>query len=70
MDYTALKNHYLITQIADMLVQLYENGVKGVKELKRTVENVSKGLLECLQKLPLTKEELEYKIIRVLKKET
>ena len=70
LDYTALKNHYLITQIADMLVQLYENGVKGVKELKRTVENVSKGLLECLQKLPLTKEELEYKIIRVLKKET
>lgn len=65
LDYTALKNHYLITQIADILVQLYENGEKGIKELKRTIENISKGLLECLSRMPLTEEDLEYKRMRI-----
>lgn len=39
-DYQALQNHYLITQISDMLVQLYEYGLKGIRELERTIENV------------------------------
>ena len=26
LNYNAMKNHYLITQIADILMQLYENG--------------------------------------------
>lgn len=65
LDYTALKNHYLITQIADILVQLYENGDKGIKELKRTIENISKGLLECLSRMPLTEEDLEYERMRI-----
>lgn len=29
-NYTAMKNHYLLTQIADILMQLYENGIKIV----------------------------------------
>lgn len=65
LNYNAMKNHYLITQIADILLQLYENGIKGIKELKRTIENISKGLLECLKKLSLTEELLEYKRIRI-----
>ena len=65
LDYTALKNHYLITQIADMLVQLYENGIKGIKELKRTIANIAKGLLDSLRLIPLTAEDLEYEKIRI-----
>lgn len=70
LDYTALKNHYLITQIADMLVQLYENGIKGIKELKRTIENVAKGLLECLRLMPLSEDDLEYQRIRITQNES
>jgi hypothetical protein len=69
LNHNALKNHYLITQIADILVQLYENGIKGIKELKRTIENVSKGLLECLKRMPLNEEDLEYERIRVANNE-
>jgi hypothetical protein len=64
-DYQALQNHYLITQIADMLVQLYEYGMKGIRELKRTIENVSKGLLESLRREILTEEDLIYKRRRI-----
>ena len=65
LNYNAMKNHYLITQIADMLVQLYEDGVKGIKELKRTIENVSKGLLESLKTIELVEENLNYDRIRI-----
>lgn len=70
LDYTALKNHYLITQIADILVQLYENGVKGIKELKRTIENVAKGLLECLRFMSLNVDDLECQRIRITQNES
>ncbi|MEB5457215.1 hypothetical protein [Virgibacillus pantothenticus] len=30
-DYHAMKNHYLLTQITDILVQLFENGSKIMK---------------------------------------
>lgn len=29
LDYNAMKNHYLITQIADILMQMYENSERG-----------------------------------------
>lgn len=35
LNYNAMKNHYLLTQIADVLLQLYENGIKGLREIKR-----------------------------------
>ncbi len=66
-DYQALQNHYLITQIADMLVQLYEYGMKGIRELRRTVKNVAKGLLESLRREPLSEEDLIYKRRRIEK---
>lgn len=27
-NYTAMKKHYILTQIADIIMQLYENGLK------------------------------------------
>jgi hypothetical protein len=32
LNYNSMKNHYLLTQIADILLQLYENGIKGDKK--------------------------------------
>ncbi|MHB1393413.1 MAG: transposase [Clostridia bacterium] len=33
LNYNAMKNHYLITQLADILRQLYENGVDKIRNL-------------------------------------
>lgn len=66
-NYQALQNHYLITQIADMLIQLYEYGFKGIKEIKRIVENISKGLLDSLSKTSLTDEDIAYRRVRIEK---
>jgi len=67
LDYNAMKNHYLLTQLADVLVQLYENGVKGIKVIKRTIEKISEGLLESLQKQGLNEEDFNFKKFQVRK---
>jgi len=67
LDYNAMKNHYLITQLADVLLQLYENGVKGIKIIKRTIEKISEGLLESLQKQQLNEEDFEFKKFQIRK---
>jgi len=64
-NYNAMKNHYLLTQLADMLLQLYETGVKGLKVIKRTLENISEGLLECLKKQALLKEDLVFEKMQI-----
>lgn len=58
MNYNAMKNHYLLTQIADILVQMYETGVEGLKKVRRTIENIAKCLLDSLQKQAITEEDL------------
>lgn len=60
LDYNAMKNHYLLTQLADVLLQLYENGVKEIKIIKRTIENISEGLLDSIQKQRLNEEDLVF----------
>jgi hypothetical protein len=67
LDYNAMKNHYLLTQLADMLLQLYECGVKGLKAMKRTLKEISDGLLECLKRQPLTEEDLCFGRMQVRK---
>jgi len=67
LDYNAMKNHYLITQIADMLLQLYECGIKNLKIIRRTIEKISEGLLECLRKLKLTRNDLKFEKMQVRK---
>lgn len=34
-NYTAMKNHYLLTRITDILIQLFENGAKILKTIKK-----------------------------------
>lgn len=67
LDYHAMKNHYLLTQLADVLLQLYENGIKDIKIIKRTLEKIAEGLLECLRKQPLMEEELKYEKMQIRK---
>ncbi len=67
LDYNAMKNHYLITQLADVLLQLYENGVKGIKIIKRTIEKISEGLLESIQKQRLNEEDFVFERFQIRK---
>lgn len=45
-DYNAMKCHYLLTQIADILLQLYEKGSPGILEAKREIKKISSDLLK------------------------
>jgi hypothetical protein len=60
MDYNAMKNHYLLTQLADMLLQLYETGIKGLKAMNRTLQAISEALYECLKREPLTEADFAF----------
>jgi hypothetical protein len=67
LNYDAMKNHYLLTQLADILLQLYERGVKGLRVIKRTLKEISEGLLECLRKQALTSEDLSFERMQIRK---
>ena len=56
----ALKNHYLLTQISDILMQLYLAWNPYIKKLKQTVKNTSSGLLESFRRQPVTEEDVSY----------
>ena len=56
----AMKNHYLLTQIADILMQLYLAWNPYVKELKQAIKNTSSGLLESFRGLTVTEEDVSY----------
>jgi hypothetical protein len=65
LDYNGMKNHYLLTQIADFLMQLYENGIKGIRQIKRTIANICGDLKDCLLKYKLTDEDIEYQRMQI-----
>lgn len=58
-NYTAMKNHYLLTQIADILMQLFENGSKILKTLKKSAKEISSNLLEAIRTRILTDEDIK-----------
>lgn len=57
-NYTAMKNHYLLTQIADILMQLFEKGTKLLKAIKKTAIKISSDLLESFRGHKLTDEDI------------
>lgn len=67
LDYNAMKNHYLLTQLADMILQMYENGVEGLRILKKTIANISEGLLESLRKQSITNDDLKFERMQIRK---
>ena len=56
----AMKNHYLLTQISDILMQLYLAWNPYIRELKQTIKNTSSGLLESFRRLTVTEEDVSY----------
>lgn len=56
----AMKNHYLLTQISDILMQLYLAWNPYIKELKQTIKNTSSWLLESFRRLTVTDEDVSY----------
>lgn len=56
----AMKNHYLLTQISDILMQLYLAWNPYIRELKQTIKNTSSGLLESFRTLTVTEEDVSY----------
>ena len=57
-NYIAMKNHYLLTQIADIIMQLYENGLNIFKMIKKTAKEISSELLEAIRTRTLTDEDI------------
>jgi hypothetical protein len=57
-NYNAMKNHYLLTQIADILVQLFENGLSIFRLVKKTAKEISSKLLEAIRTRGLTDEDI------------
>lgn len=57
-DYTAMKNHYLLVQITDIIWQLYENGAAIFKSLKKTTKEKSSNLLEAIRTRKITDEDI------------
>lgn len=58
LDYQAIKNHYLLVQISDILRQLLENGSGAIKELKAGIKEISSRILESFRRDALTSEDI------------
>ena len=58
LDYQAMKNHYLMVQIADILRQLLENSSKMIKELNLGIKEISSKILESFRREHLTFEDI------------
>jgi hypothetical protein len=52
-----MKNHYLLVQIADIILQLYEKAIPIIKELNKTIKNISSDLLASFGR-QLTREDI------------
>lgn len=56
----AMKNHYLLTQIADIIMQLYLAWNPLVREIGQSIKNTSSRLLESFRRQPITDEDVLY----------
>ena len=54
LNNNAMKNHYLITQLTDILRQLYEKGVDKIRDLGKSIKEISSSLLESFRTRFLT----------------
>ena len=54
----AMKNHYLLTQIADIIMQIYLAWNPVVKEIKESIKNTSSKLLESFRRQTVTDEDV------------
>ena len=59
-DSNAMKNHYLMTQMADIVMQLYLSWSPLIKEIKQSIKNTSSRLLERFRSQTVTDEDVLY----------
>lgn len=59
-DTNAMKNHYLLTQLADILMQLYLACNRLVKEIGQSIKNTSSRLLENFRIHTISDEDASY----------
>lgn len=55
-----MKNHYLLTQIADLVMQIYLAWTPLEKQLRQSIKNTSLRLLESFRRQPITPEDVRY----------
>ncbi len=60
LNYNAMKNHYLLTQIADIFLQLYTAGNRIIKILKKSIKKISSDILKWLTTTILSKDDINY----------
>lgn len=60
LNNNAMKNHYLLVQIADIIRQLLENGSEALKKLDLGIKEISSRLLESFRRDPLTTEDINH----------
>jgi len=58
LNYNAMKNHYLLIQIADIIKQLFEKGSDILKTLKLSKKNISSKLKQSFAREPLIIEDI------------
>lgn len=56
----AMKNHYLLTQIADMMVQVYLAWHPLIRKMKQSIKSTSSRLLESFRQHTITDEDVQY----------
>lgn len=56
----AMKNHYLLTQVADIIMQIYLAWNPLRKGIKQSIKNTSSRLLESFRRQPITDEDVFY----------
>lgn len=59
-DSNAMKNHYLLTQIADIIMQLYLAWNPLIREIGQSIKNTSSRLLESFRRQTITDEDVLY----------
>lgn len=56
----AMKNHYLLTQLADILMQLYLAWNPLLRQINLSIKNTSSRLLESFRRHIVTEEDVQY----------
>ena len=59
-DSRAMKDHYLLTQIADIVMQLYLSWSPMVREAGQSIKDTSSRLLESFRRHTMTEEDVLY----------
>ena len=59
LNYNAMKNHYLITQIADIIRQIFEKGLGIIKALNKGIKEISAMLLESFRTIKMTDADIQ-----------